>query len=140
MSAGQALAVQNAFAYIAGQLMEGQTTLANQGVSANVNIDLALGTRFIIPITATSVVVTLNALQHNTANPSGLALHQRFSVTFQNKSGGAIGTPLSNASVFRTAGALPTPAAGKQQTVIFEYDAGIFLAYEVARTAADVTT
>lgn len=61
-----------------------------------------------------------------------------FAVTVQNTTVGAITTTWNSA--YHLAGAWVEPAAGKQRTIWFFYDQATSIAYEISRSAADVTT
>jgi hypothetical protein len=129
---------QNAYGYLAGQWLTGSWLYDNVGTQ-NVNVDLAQGNRHIVRVTGAAAAPTINALlRQPTPNPTGLTLTQLFTVTIRNSSAGAI-TTAWNAGVFHLAGAWVDPGNGKQRSILFEYDPVTAIAYEISRTAADVT-
>lgn len=122
---------QHASDYVAGQFQLGNVTPAD---GANLTIDLSLGNRFYCAVAAGR---TVSAPTNPPVNPAGLLLTQRFTITIKNTTGGAIVTTFSAA--YHLAGAWVDPAAGKQRSITFEYDVTAGVAYEISRTAADVT-
>lgn len=133
MSRGANLAAQQAYGYLAGQWQ-----LGNQKPSATASYapDLSAGNDFVIP--ASGAALTVGAPTNPPVNPSGLLLTQIFSVTIQRLSGGALTTTWNAA--YHLAGAWTDPSgANTQRSIWFRYDIGAAVAYEISRSAADVT-
>lgn len=132
-SAAQGQGGQNGFGYLAGQFLLGNT---KPSATASFTPDLSKGNDFVVP--ASGAALTINAVTSAPTNPIGLSLTQVFSVTVQRLSGGALTTSWNAA--YHLAGAWTDPSgANTQRSIWFRYDIGAGVAYEISRSAADVT-
>lgn len=117
--------------------LAGRLELSNVTSSAGASLtpDFAKGNDFVCTANASP---TINTPSNLPVNPSGISLVHFFNVTIRNVSAGAI-TTTWNAN-YHLAGPWTDPAAGKERSVWFRYDAAKGIAYEIGRSAADVTT
>lgn len=113
-----------------GYAILNRTKIAAAGASFTPNLGEA--NDFVFPANANP---TINAM-FTTGFPANQT--NIMCITIKNTTGGAITTTWN--AFYHLAGAWVDPAAGKQRSIWFRYDQAATLAYEISRSAADVTT
>ena len=105
--------------------------VSNPTYGASITIDMAISSIFVVTAT--------NSTSFSINSPTNSGTGQVFTVVVANTSGGALGTCTFDASFYRLGSAWTQPATGFRRAITFYWDAVNVKAYEISRTAADVS-